>query len=46
MDIIVYIARDSPYVLATIDAKALSLAADSCQFMISGAFALLRVCQM
>jgi hypothetical protein len=35
-----------PYVLATIDAKALSLAADSCLFTISGAFALLRVCQM
>jgi hypothetical protein len=28
------------YVLATIDAKALSLAADSCRFTISGAFAL------
>jgi hypothetical protein len=37
---------DVPYVLATIDAKALSLAADSCRFTISGAFALLRVCQM
>jgi hypothetical protein len=34
------------YVLATIDAKALLLAADSCRFTISGAFALLRVCQM
>jgi hypothetical protein len=30
----------------TIDAKALSLAADSCRFTISGAFALLHVCQM
>jgi hypothetical protein len=30
----------------TIDAKALSLAADSCWFTISGAFALLRVRQM
>ena len=29
-----------PYVLATIDAKAFSLAADSCRFTISGAFAL------
>jgi hypothetical protein len=28
-----------PYVLTTIDAKALSLAADSCRFTISGAYA-------